>query len=44
MCLAIPMRLVSRSDLEGTVAIEGVSRCVSIALSGRVEPLEVVAF
>ena len=37
MCLAIPMRLVSRSELEGTVAIEGVSRCVSLMLLPEAE-------
>jgi hydrogenase expression/formation protein HypC len=32
MCLAIPMRLVERSDMEGVVELDGVRRRVSLML------------
>ena len=32
MCLAIPMRLVERNDLEGVVELDGVRRTVSLML------------
>lgn len=32
MCLAIPMQLVDRQELEGTVELGGVRRAVSLAL------------
>ncbi len=32
MCLAIPMKLVERSEFEGTVELDGVRRRVSLAL------------
>ena len=32
MCLAIPMRLIERNDLDGLVEIDGVSRRVSLML------------
>ena len=32
MCLAIPMRLVERRELEGTVELSGVQRRVSLML------------
>ena len=32
MCLAIPMRLVERGEIEGTVEVDGVRRRVSLML------------
>lgn len=32
MCLAIPMRLMERSELEGVVELDGVRRTVSLML------------
>jgi len=37
MCLAIPMRLVERNDLEGTVELDGVSRTISLMLLPEAE-------
>jgi hydrogenase expression/formation protein HypC len=37
MCLAIPMELVERSDLEGDVEIDGVRRKVSLMLLPEAE-------
>jgi len=32
MCLAIPMRLIERDDVDGTVELDGVRRTVSLML------------
>jgi hydrogenase expression/formation protein HypC len=37
MCLAIPMRLVERREMEGTVELDGVSRTVSLMLLPEAE-------
>ena len=37
MCLAIPMRLVERSDMEGTVELDGVRRTISLMLLPEAE-------
>ena len=37
MCLAIPMRLVERGELEGVVELDGVRRSVSLMLLPEAE-------
>ncbi len=37
MCLAIPMQLVERQELEGTVELGGVRRAVGLALCPEAE-------
>jgi hydrogenase expression/formation protein HypC len=37
MCLAIPMRLLERNELDGTVELDGVSRSVSLMLLPEAE-------
>ena len=37
MCLAIPMRLMERSEMEGVVELDGVSRTVSLMLLPEAE-------
>jgi hydrogenase expression/formation protein HypC len=37
MCLAIPMRLVERADLRGTVELDGIRRAVSLMLLPEAE-------
>jgi len=37
MCLAIPMEIVERSDLEGTAELRGVQRHVSLVLCPEVQ-------
>lgn len=37
MCLAIPMRLIDRSEIEGTVELDGVRRTVSLMLLPEAE-------
>jgi len=37
MCLAIPMRLVERDELEGTVELDGVRRRVGLLLCPEAE-------
>ena len=40
MCLAIPMELVERDDLEGEVELNGVRRRISLMLLPEAEPGE----
>jgi hydrogenase expression/formation protein HypC len=37
MCLAIPMRLVERNEMEGTVELDGVRRTISLMLLPEAE-------
>jgi hydrogenase expression/formation protein HypC len=37
MCLAIPMRLVERKEMEGTVELDGVRRTISLMLLPEAE-------
>jgi hydrogenase expression/formation protein HypC len=37
MCLAIPMRLVERREMEGTVELDGVRRTISLMLLPEAE-------
>lgn len=37
MCLAIPMRLIERRELDGTVELRGVTRAVSLMLFPEAE-------
>jgi hydrogenase expression/formation protein HypC len=37
MCLAIPMRLLERTDIEGVVELDGVRRTVSLMLLPEAE-------
>jgi hydrogenase expression/formation protein HypC len=37
MCLAIPMRLVERKQMEGTVELDGVRRTISLMLLPEAE-------
>ena len=37
MCLAIPMRLVERNEMEGTVELDGVRRMISLMLLPEAE-------
>jgi hydrogenase expression/formation protein HypC len=37
MCLAIPMRLIERSEIEGVVELDGVRRTVSLMLLPNAE-------
>jgi hydrogenase expression/formation protein HypC len=37
MCLAIPMKLIEKTDLRGVVEIDGVRRAVSLMLLPEVE-------
>lgn len=37
MCLAIPMRLIERTDMEGTVELDGVRRTISLMLLPEAE-------
>lgn len=37
MCLAIPMRLIERSDFEGVVELDGIRRTISLMLLPEAE-------
>jgi len=37
MCLAIPMRLTERNDLEGVVEVDGIRRTISLMLLPEAE-------
>ena len=37
MCLAIPMRLIERKEMEGTVELDGVRRTISLMLLPEAE-------